>query len=97
MNYARFKIAVVIPAFRVEKEIQAVLSGIPGFVRRIIVVDDASPDSSADLVTTAAKRDKRITLIRHAKNQGVGGAVVTGFKKALEYECEIVVKVDGDG
>ena len=97
MNYARFKIAVVIPAFRVEKEIQAVLSGIPGFVRHIIVVDDASPDSSADLVTTAAKRDKRITLIRHAKNQGVGGAVVTGFKKALEYECEIVVKVDGDG
>ena len=97
MNYARFKIAVVIPAFRVEKEIQAVLSGIPGFVRRIIVVDDASPDSSADLVTTAAKRDKRITLIRHAKNQGVGGAVVTGFKKALEYESEIVVKVDGDG
>ena len=97
MNYARFKIAVVIPAFRVEKEIQAVLSGIPGFVRRIIVVDDASPDSSADLVTTAAKQDKPITLIRHAKNQGVGGAVVTGFKKALEYECEIVVKVDGDG
>ena len=97
MNYARFKIAVVIPAFRVEKEIQAVLSGIPGFVRRIIVVDDASPDSSAELVTAAAKRDKRITLIRHAKNQGVGGAVVTGFKKALEYECEIVVKVDGDG
>ncbi len=97
MNYARFKIAVVIPAFRVEREIQTVLAGIPGFVRRIIVVDDASPDSSADLVSAAAKRDKRITLIRHAKNQGVGGAMETGFKKAVEYKSDIIVKVDGDG
>ena len=97
MNYTRFKIAVVIPAFRVEKEIQAVLAGIPRFVRRIIVVDDASPDSSADLAAAVGKRDKRITLIRHAQNQGVGGAVASGFKKALEYKCDIIVKVDGDG
>lgn len=97
MNYARFKIGVVIPAFRVEREIQAVLAGIPGFVHRIIVVDDASPDSSADLLTAAAKRDKRITLVRHAENQGVGGAMATGFRKALDLECRIIVKLDGDG
>lgn len=97
MNNARFDVAVVIPAFRVEKEIQAVLAGIPRFVRRIIVVDDASPDSSADLIAVAAKRDKRITLIRHTQNQGVGGAMVSGFKKALESKSDIIVKVDGDG
>lgn len=97
MNNARFDVAVVIPAFRVEKEIQAVLAGIPRLVRHIIVVDDASPDSSADLVAVAAKRDKRITLIRHTQNQGVGGAMVSGFKKALESKSGIIVKVDGDG
>ena len=97
MNHARYKIAVIIPAYRVEREIQSVLAAIPAFVRFVIVVDDASPDSCADLVTAAAKRDKRITLIRHQMNQGVGGAMTTGFKKALEFQSEIVVKLDGDG
>lgn len=94
---SKFKIAVVIPSFRTEKEIVSVLQGIPGFVRHIIVVDDASPDASADLVHAAAKRNRRILLLRHAKNQGVGGAMVTGFKKALELDAEIVIKLDGDG
>lgn len=97
MYFSKFKIAVVIPVYRAENEILSVLLGIPRFVRHIIVVDDASPDSSADLVTAAAKKDKRITLIRHAKNQGVGGAMVSGFKQALALGTEIVIKVDGDG
>ncbi|MCB9112132.1 MAG: glycosyltransferase family 2 protein [Anaerolineales bacterium] len=97
MNFSKFKIAVVIPSFKTENEIVSVLNGIPSFVRHIIVVDDASPDSSADLVAAAAKRNRRILLIRHEANQGVGGAMVTGFKKALELGAEIVIKLDGDG
>lgn len=97
MNFSKFNLAVVIPAYRTEKEILVVLQGIPAFIRHIIVVDDASPDSSADLVTAAAKKNRRILLVRHAKNQGVGGAMVTGFKKALELGAEIVIKLDGDG
>jgi len=92
-----YNIAAVIPCYRVEREIQSVLLGIPKYVKHIIVVDDASPDSTTDLVTASAKKDKRITLIRHASNQGVGGAMVTGFRKALELGAQIVVKVDGDG
>jgi glycosyltransferase involved in cell wall biosynthesis len=97
MNFSKFKIAVVIPVYRAENEIRSVLLGIPRFVRHIIVVDDASPDSCADLVSAAAKKDKRIILIRHEKNQGVGGAMVSGFKQALALGTEIVIKVDGDG
>jgi glycosyltransferase involved in cell wall biosynthesis len=97
MNFSKFKIAVVIPVYRAENEIRSVLLGIPRFVRHIIVVDDASPDSSADLVIAAAKKDKRISLVRHEKNQGVGGAMVSGFKQALALGTEIVIKVDGDG
>jgi glycosyltransferase involved in cell wall biosynthesis len=81
----------------VEKEIQSVLYALPEYIEHIIVVDDASPDSTADLVTACAKIDNRIHLIRHPSNLGVGGAMVTGYRKALELGAEIVVKIDGDG
>jgi len=97
MKFTEFNIAVVIPAYNVERDIQSVLSGLPGYIRHIIVVDDASPDSSADLVAAAAKKDERITLIRHTENQGVGGAMISGFQKALELGAQVVVKLDGDG
>ena len=66
------------PAYRVEHDIHSVLSGLPLYIKHIIVVDDASPDSSADLIADSAKKDNRITLIRHSQNQGVGGAMVSG-------------------
>jgi dolichol-phosphate mannosyltransferase len=97
MNLAAFKIAIVIPAYRVERDIQEVLRGLPRYIRHIIVVDDASPDGTAGVVTAAAKRDKRIILIRHEKNQGVGGAMLSGFRKALELGAQVAVKLDGDG
>jgi dolichol-phosphate mannosyltransferase len=97
MNFSKFKIAVVIPAYRVEQNIQEVLRGIPAYIKHIIVVDDASPDATADLVVVAAKRNKRIVLLRHEKNQGVGGAMVSGFRKALELDAQVIIKLDGDG
>jgi dolichol-phosphate mannosyltransferase len=97
MNFTKFNIAAVIPAYRVERDIQSVLSGLPTYIKYIIVVDDASPDSSAELVTAAAKKDKRITLIKHTQNQGVGGAMISGFRKALELGAQIIIKLDGDG
>lgn len=96
-NFQKYNIAAVIPCYRVEREIQAVLHGLPKYIQHIIVVDDASPDSTSEIVAAVAKKDKRVTLIRHESNQGVGGAMVTGFRKALELGAQIVVKVDGDG
>jgi dolichol-phosphate mannosyltransferase len=92
-----YSIAAVIPCFRVEREIAAVLAGLPDYIQHVIVIDDASPDNTARLVADRASQDQRIMLIRHEKNQGVGGATVTGFRKALELGAQIVVKVDGDG
>ena len=96
-EFNKFCIAAVIPCYQVEREIQSVLETVPTYVKHIIVVDDASPDATVDLVTTAAKRDDRILLIRHPSNEGVGGAMVTGYRKALEMDAQIVVKIDGDG
>ncbi len=96
-DFRNYDIAAVIPAYRVEREIEAVLQSLPDFIRHIIVVDDASPDRTAELVEQASRRDGRVLLIRHEKNRGVGGAMVTGFRKALELGAQIVVKMDGDG
>ena len=90
------KLAVVIPAYRVAGQILDVLASIPKDVAHIIVVDDACPDHSGQLVASRVK-DKRVRVITHDANQGVGGAVVTGYQAALETDAEIIVKVDGDG
>ncbi|MEW5941972.1 MAG: glycosyltransferase family 2 protein, partial [Chloroflexota bacterium] len=97
LHFHQYSIAAVIPAYRVEREIASVLADLPAYLRHIIVVDDASPDATAALVEQSARSDARIVLIRHEKNRGVGGAMVSGFRKALELGAQIVVKLDGDG
>jgi glycosyltransferase involved in cell wall biosynthesis len=94
---SQFSIAVVIPCYKVEKEIESVLRSIPSYICHIIVVNDASPDRSREVVENAAADDPRIILLNHEKNQGVGGAMITGFHKALQLGAQLVVKLDGDG
>lgn len=96
LDLSQFKLAVVIPAYHVADKIESVLADLPGYLCHIIVVDDASPDNTSELVQSLAREDGRIILIRHEHNQGVGGAMVTGFKKALELGARVVVKIDGD-
>ncbi len=91
---SRYRIGVVVPAFRVARQIESVVRNIPPFVRSIIVVVDASPDDTAERVRALA--DPRVTLIVHERNQGVGGAMQTGFREALRQGLELVVKMDGD-
>jgi len=97
MNFESYKIVIIIPAYRVERDIENVLRGIPDYIKHIIVVDDASPDSTPTVITALSNSDKRLILIQHSHNQGVGGAMISGFKKALELGAQIVVKIDGDG
>ena len=94
MNFKKHRIAAIIPAYRAERDVLAVLKGLPKYVNHVIVVEDASPDSTADLVAAAAKKDRRIRLIRHPNNKGVGGAMISGFCEALELGAQIVVKLD---
>lgn len=91
----KMKFAVVIPSYKVSKHILDVINNIPEFVNHIIVVDDKCPQNSGNIAVTS--NDKRVVVCYHEVNQGVGGAVVTGYKKALELNSDIVIKVDGDG
>ena len=97
INFKSYSIAAVIPAYRVEREIESVLRDLPSYLKYIIVVDDASPDRTGDLAAAFARRDRRLVLLRHTKNRGVGGAMISGFRKALELGAQIVIKIDGDG
>jgi glycosyltransferase involved in cell wall biosynthesis len=88
-------ICVVVPAFRVAAQIGDVVRRMPAFVDRVIVVDDACPEESGDSAAKVA--DPRVTVVRHRSNQGVGGAMATGFQAALEAGLDVVAKCDGDG
>ena len=90
------KVAVVIPCFKVKPHILPILKNIGPEVDRIFLIDDKCPDKTGDFVRTNCK-DKRIKIIRHEINQGVGGAVITGYKEAINDGMDIVVKIDGDG
>jgi glycosyltransferase involved in cell wall biosynthesis len=87
-------VAVIVPAYRAATHIRKVLAGIPSFVTYIVVVDDCSPDDTAELVE--AWPDPRVHLVSHSVNQGVGGAVLTGYDAALRLGAEILVKMDSD-
>lgn len=89
-------ISVVIPSYRVKSHILGVIEAIGPEVQKIIVVDDACPEKSGEHVKLST-RDTRVEVIFHATNLGVGGAVKTGYKRALEIGSDIIVKIDGDG
>lgn len=90
-------VAVVIPAFRTERHIRDVVTTIPAAASLIIVVDDQSPDRTAMIVSELQCRDDRIVLHRHEFNEGVGGAMCSGYRIALQHGADIIVKMDGDG
>lgn len=91
----RTNISVVIPSYKVSKYILDVIKDIPEFVNHIIIVDDKCPQNSGQIAKTSS--DNRVIICYNEKNLGVGGAVITGYKKALELNSDIVIKIDGDG
>jgi glycosyltransferase involved in cell wall biosynthesis len=95
--YLQKTIGVVVPAYNESKLIAHTLTTIPSLVDTIIIVDDKSDDTTAEIIKEIAKRDKRIILIQHEVNQGVGGAIITGYKKAVELEIDVSAVMAGDG
>jgi glycosyltransferase involved in cell wall biosynthesis len=88
------RIAVVVPAYNEEKLIRVTLAGIPGFVDRIVVVDDASVDGTARAAGLCA--DERTSVLRHGVNMGVGAAIVTGYRAARTQGAQVLAVMAGD-
>lgn len=89
-------IAVVIPCYKEKVHILDVISKIGTEASYIIVVDDACPDGTGKHVEENCD-DARVSVLFHDKNQGVGGATLTGYGKAIALGATIIVKLDGDG
>lgn len=89
-------IAVVIPCYKVTRHIKGVIEAIGPEVWRIYCVDDACPESSGDMIERDVL-DPRVIVLRHAVNQGVGGAVLTGYARAISDGASVIAKIDGDG
>ena len=87
----RSRIGIVIPAFNESATIAAVVVlaknyGMP------IVVDDGSSDATAELAICNGA-----VVVAHKRNYGYDGALNSGFIKAVEIGCEVIVTVDADG
>ena len=89
-------LAVVIPCYRVTAHIADVVAGIGPEVSMIFAVDDACPEGSGQFIRENIT-DPRVHVLFHEHNRGVGGAVMSGYRAAMEAGADIVVKVDGDG
>lgn len=88
-------ICAVIPCFNARDHILNVVKNMPPWVDSIIIVDDHCPAGTGECVREYCP-DARITIIRHDKNQGVGGACLTGFNAAKKQGHDIIIKMDGD-
>lgn len=97
MAIQKNKIGVIIPAYKAAHTLPKVLASIPDYIDVIVIVDDGSGDATAQTAQEQGKSDPRIHVLVHTKNTGVGGATVTGYHKAAELGCHILVKMDADG
>jgi len=91
-NGCQFIVAIVIPCYRVSDKIEYVVRQLPAWVDHVIAVDDKCPDQSTKQIAL----NPRVRILKHEVNQGVGGAMITGFREALRLGADMVVKMDGD-
>ena len=87
-------VAVVVPAYDEEELVGTTIRGLPPFVDRIFVVDDASRDGTAE--AARAIGDSRVEVVRHERNSGVGAAIVTGYQRALAEGIDVTCVMAAD-
>jgi len=92
--FRTYKIGVVVPAYNEELLVQETIEGIPAYVDKIYIINDASTDRTAEIINS--KIDPRVIPIHHEVNKGVGAAIINGYKHALADEMDLVAVMAGD-
>lgn len=95
-RYRGRRIAVVVPAYNEEELIGEVLDGIPDYVAKVYAVDDGSTDATGEIIEDYSRHDPRIVPIHHDPNRGVGAAITSGYKRAIEDGMDIAAVMAGD-
>lgn len=91
------QIAVVVPCYKEETQIGTVIETMPDYIDKVIIIDDTSPDDTVKVVEGYLDSHPNVELIVHEKNAGVGAAIVTGYKRAIELGMDVAVVMAGDG
>lgn len=95
--YKDKSICVVVPAYNEASQIGAVIATMPEFVDQIVVVDDCSRDNTVEIVRELQNGTDRLVLIPHEQNQGVGGAIASGYRWARDHGYDVTAVMAGDG
>lgn len=103
--YRGMIVGVVVPAYNEEGYVGSVIDGLPSFIDRAYVIDDGSTDGTWDEILRHAEKrnethtgefDDLVVPIQHQSNKGVGGAIKTGYRRALEEEIDATAVLGGD-
>jgi glycosyltransferase involved in cell wall biosynthesis len=93
--FAELRVAVVVPAFNEELNVARTVRDVPAFVDHVLVVDDASHDRT--FLEASRHRRAGLEVLQHPRNRGVGAAIATGYRRALELGVDAVAVMAGDG
>ncbi|MBN2693778.1 glycosyltransferase family 2 protein [bacterium] len=86
------KILVVIPAYNEERWIEKTVSTVPKFVDLIVVVDDGSVDKTVESIP----KNEKVKIIKHPYNQGVGAAIISGYRYGIDNNFDLIAVMAGD-
>lgn len=95
--YKNQKLAVVVPCYNESRQIRKVVDDMPDFIDYVVIVDDRSKDNTVEVVKEMMSSNDKIKLIVHEVNQGVGGAISSGYKWSRDNEADIAIVMAGDG
>jgi dolichol-phosphate mannosyltransferase len=96
------RVAVCVPTFNEAENVVLMVDALlavfdeNGIDGRVLVIDDASPDGTADLVDERARDEPRVEVLRRAGKEGLGRAYRDGFRRVLDDRAEVVVQMDCD-
>jgi dolichol-phosphate mannosyltransferase len=92
------RVLVIVPTYNEAENIAALIREVRNLDidPEILIIDDNSPDGTANIVKTIMERDPKVHLIERPKKMGLGSAYITGFKWALDRNFDVVVEMDAD-
>ena len=94
--YKNHRIAVVVPAYNEEELILETLGGLPDFIDRVFVVNDASTDRTLQCIRQRQAQDQRVEIIDHPANRGLGQSLIDGYLASAKSDADITVVMAGD-